>query len=90
MPRTIANPSGIHPPPGYSHTVVATGRKRNLIYCLQTKNYSVVSQSGELTLLGASRGVSLCSSSIVHQMRRNAVARIAHRQGRDVSFDVSS
>jgi enamine deaminase RidA (YjgF/YER057c/UK114 family) len=25
MPRTISNPRGIHPPPGYSHTVVATG-----------------------------------------------------------------
>jgi enamine deaminase RidA (YjgF/YER057c/UK114 family) len=27
MPRTIANPEGIHPPPGYSHTVVATGSR---------------------------------------------------------------
>src|SRR4051812_14717690 len=27
MPRTIANPAGIHPPPGYSHTVVATGSR---------------------------------------------------------------
>ena len=27
MPRTISNPDGIHPPPGYSHTVVATGSR---------------------------------------------------------------
>ena len=27
MPRTIKNPEGIHPPPGYSHTVVATGSR---------------------------------------------------------------
>ena len=27
MPRTISNPEGIHPPPGYSHTVVATGSR---------------------------------------------------------------
>jgi enamine deaminase RidA (YjgF/YER057c/UK114 family) len=27
MPRTISNPAGIHPPPGYSHTVVATGSR---------------------------------------------------------------
>lgn len=27
MPRTISNPVGIHPPPGYSHTVVATGSR---------------------------------------------------------------
>jgi enamine deaminase RidA (YjgF/YER057c/UK114 family) len=25
MPRTISNPAGIHPAPGYSHTVTATG-----------------------------------------------------------------
>ncbi|MBM3677464.1 MAG: RidA family protein [Actinobacteria bacterium] len=27
MPRTIHNPDGIHPPPGYSHVVVATGSR---------------------------------------------------------------
>jgi enamine deaminase RidA (YjgF/YER057c/UK114 family) len=27
MPRTIANPEGVHPPTGYSHTVVATGSR---------------------------------------------------------------
>ena len=27
MPRTISNPEGIHPPPGYSHTVIATGSR---------------------------------------------------------------
>jgi enamine deaminase RidA (YjgF/YER057c/UK114 family) len=27
MPRTIANPEGIHPPPGYSHVVTATGSR---------------------------------------------------------------
>ena len=27
MPRTIANPEGIHPPPGYSRTVVAIGSR---------------------------------------------------------------
>ena len=27
MPRTISNPSGLHDPPGYSHTVVATGSR---------------------------------------------------------------
>ncbi len=27
MPKTIANPAGIHPPPGYSHTAVATGSR---------------------------------------------------------------
>jgi enamine deaminase RidA (YjgF/YER057c/UK114 family) len=27
VPRSISNPEGIHPPPGYSHTVVATGSR---------------------------------------------------------------
>ncbi len=27
MPRSISNPEGIHPPPGYSHAVVATGSR---------------------------------------------------------------
>jgi enamine deaminase RidA (YjgF/YER057c/UK114 family) len=27
MPRSISNPGGIHPPPGYSHVVVATGSR---------------------------------------------------------------
>lgn len=27
MPREIRNPAGIHPPPGYSHIAVATGRR---------------------------------------------------------------
>ena len=27
MTRSIMNPAGIHPPPGYSHVVVATGRR---------------------------------------------------------------
>ena len=27
MPRTISNPAGIHPSPGYSHTVTATGSR---------------------------------------------------------------
>ena len=27
MPRTVVNPAGIHPPPGYSHITVATGTR---------------------------------------------------------------
>jgi enamine deaminase RidA (YjgF/YER057c/UK114 family) len=27
MPRTVINPVGIHPPPGYSHVTVATGTR---------------------------------------------------------------
>jgi enamine deaminase RidA (YjgF/YER057c/UK114 family) len=31
MPRTISNPDGIHPPPGYSHTAVATGTRLGFV-----------------------------------------------------------